>query len=331
MKKVVFGLGASLVLAINSLLVAPVIGEGCCGQNSETNQETTAQKTKCGAARPLTEEEKQELEKKQTLRRNLLEFEEKEAEAPVEIKSLSVESEVLENRVIKMKETYTVLFNKMQKEFTVKIPLVSQTEEGTRMRVRHLKVNEQFQKQRMGDVMVVKIGGREAELTGEKNYVLEYDYDLGADRQKQMDKLVFDLVNDKRILEVSDVNFKLSLPKKFEREKAEIMIGTRSNWRGEKRVELDVNNDEVTEWKNGDSYVQWRLDHDVMFGHVYGTLAPEQILRASIELPDGYFNRQALGDWGRIIIVVIVLLLLIVAAVLAKKRWQCIKSKKKSK
>lgn len=156
-----------------------------------------------------------------------------------------------------------------------KIPLENKvirtdgTASTNKAKVTNLSVNENYTASTEFGYKVIKIGNKSRTLTGQTSYVIKYNYDIGKDPLKNADELYYNLIGDQWDARISNVTFRIIMPKSFDKS----LLGFSSGARG------SVNS----------SQVDYSVDGNVISGSLKNTLNAGEALTVRLTLPEGYF------------------------------------------
>ncbi len=182
---------------------------------------------------------------------------------------------VNENNTLDITESIDAYFNILKHGIIRNIPLKNKivrldgTTASNRAVVDNLRVNEIFSTSVSGGNKVIKIGDPDVTLTGAKSYTINYTYQLSKDTGKEYDELYFNLIGDSWDTAISNVTFRVTMPKAFETE----MIGLSKGQLG----------------STDSTGISYQVDGTVITGNYEGILNPGEALTIRIQLPEGYF------------------------------------------
>ncbi len=157
-----------------------------------------------------------------------------------------------------------------------KIPLKNEVTrlDGTKSRniakVSNVYVSDKYSLSTGNGYKILKIGDANYTLTGHKNYVISYLYNIGKDTSKNYDELYFDIIGGEWDTTISDVTFTIIMPKEFDKTK----IGFSSGKKG----------------STDSSNIEYNVNGNIIKGKYNGTLNENEALTIRIELPEGYFT-----------------------------------------
>lgn len=196
------------------------------------------------------------------------------------INNYDVEIIVNENNSFDITETIDVYFNKQKHGIYRNIPTknvitrLDGTTSTNRPKIRNVSVNDKYSTSWIStngnSYKELKIGDANKTITGFKRYVIKYLYDIGKDPLEDKDELYFNIIGSGwEDTEISDIDFKITLPKEFDKEKVGFSVG---------QVGSTTSNNIV-----------YNVDDKTITGHYYGTITKGESLTVRLELPEGYF------------------------------------------
>ncbi len=198
-----------------------------------------------------------------------------------DITKYDVEIVVDEHNKYSIKENIDTYFNVSKHGIIRRIPLYNNikrqdgTSERNRVLISNIKVNDEFKSFREDGNYVLKIGSADKKLTGKHSYTISYDYDIGLDKNNKYDELYFNIIGTNWDTDISNVTFKIVMPKEFDASKLGFSYG-------------------MFGYSNTDNII-YEVDGNVITGSFNGTLSAREGLNVRMELPDGYFVRNSVG------------------------------------
>lgn len=144
--------------------------------------------------------------------------------------------------------------------------------EKNRVLISNVKVSEDFSTSKEYDNYVLKIGSADSTIIGNHSYTISYDYDIGLDKNNNFDELYFNIIGTEWDTSISNVTFKITMPKEFDASKLGFSHGS-----------------------YGESYtddISYDVEGNVITGIFNGTLYDGEGLNVRMELPQGYFERR---------------------------------------
>lgn len=199
-----------------------------------------------------------------------------------DISKYDVEIVVDEHNKYSIKENIDTYFNVSKHGIIRRIPLYNNIKrqdginEKNRVLISNIKVNEEFDLSRENDNYVLKIGSADKTINGKHSYTISYDYDIGLDKNNKYDELYFNIIGTNWDTDISNVTFKITMPKEFDANKLGFSYG--------KYGESNTDN------------ISYDVDGNVITGSFEGTLLAGEGLNVRLELPEGYFIRKSVGS-----------------------------------
>lgn len=71
----------------------------------------------------------------------------------------------------------------------------------------------------------IKIGSASETLTGEKEYIIKYTYNLGKDHVKDYDELYYNIIGNEWDTVIGNITFSITMPKSFDSSKLGFSAG----------------------------------------------------------------------------------------------------------
>ncbi len=200
------------------------------------------------------------------------------ASAGYTIDKFDIDVKVNNDNTFDIKETILANFNTSKHGIYRTIPLENQVtrEDGSsyinKVKISNVKVNEEFTTSRENGNYIIRIGSFDRTLTGLKEYEISYHYNIGNDKNKNFDELYYNLIGTNWDTTISDISFKITMPKDFDESKLGFSAGSYGS--------------------SGTSYVSYEVNSNVITGTFNHFLNPSEALTVRLELPDGYFAKQ---------------------------------------
>lgn len=197
------------------------------------------------------------------------------------LNSYDINIVVNKNNTLNVTEKIGAYFNVEKHGIFRKIPLrnnvtrLDGTTSKNRVKIRNIKVNDNYSLSTEDGYKVIKIGDSNKTLTGQKNYKISYLYNLGRDSGKKYDELYFNLIGSEWDTSISNITFTIKMPKEFDSSKLGFSSGTVGSTNSSK-VTYNVNKNTIT-------------------GRYNGTLNSGEALTVRLELPEGYFEGASLN------------------------------------
>ena len=199
-----------------------------------------------------------------------------------DITKYDVEIVVDEHNKYSIKENIDTYFNVSKHGIVRRIPLYNNiirqdgTRERNRVLISNVHVNEEFASSRENNNYVLKIGSADKTLTGKHSYSISYDYDIGLDKNNKYDELYFNIIGTNWDTNISNVTFKITMPKEFDASKLGFSYGEYG----------ESNTDNIS----------YDVDGNVITGSFDRTLLAGEGLNVRLELPEGYFIRKSVSS-----------------------------------
>lgn len=224
------------------------------------------------------------------------------------INNYDVDIVVNENNSFNITETIDVYFNKQKHGIYRNIPTknvitrLDGTTSTNRPKIRNVSVNDKYSTSWVStngnSYKKLKIGDANKTITGFKRYVIQYLYDIGKDPLEDKDELYFNIIGSGwEDTEISDIDFKITLPKEFDKEKVGFSVGQVGSTTSDNIV--------------------YNVDDKTITGHYYGTITKGEALTVRLELPEGYFvNAGFHPGIAEYIMIIIPILFVLVAFIL---------------
>ncbi len=199
-----------------------------------------------------------------------------------DITKYDVDIVVDEHNKYGIKENIDTYFNVSKHGIIRRIPLYNNiirqdgTRERNRVLISNVHVNEEFASSRENNNYVLKIGSADKTINGKHSYTISYDYDIGLDKNNKYDELYFNIIGTNWDTDISNVTFKITMPKEFDASKLGFSYGEYG----------ESNTDNIS----------YDVDGNVITGSFEGTLLAGEGLNVRMELPEGYFIRKSVGS-----------------------------------
>ena len=199
-----------------------------------------------------------------------------------DITKYDVEIVVDEHNKYSIKENIDTYFNVSKHGIVRRIPLYNNiirqdgTRERNRVLISNVHVNEEFASSRENNNYVLKIGSADKTINGKHSYTISYDYDIGLDKNNKYDELYFNIIGTEWDTNISNVTFKITMPKEFDASKLGFSYGEYG----------ESNTDNIS----------YDVDGNVITGSFDRTLLAGEGLNVRLELPEGYFIRKSVSS-----------------------------------
>lgn len=186
-----------------------------------------------------------------------------------------IDIKVNENNTFNITEYITAYFNVDKHGIFRKIPLRNKivrldgTKSNNRAKISDITVNEQSTTYNESGYKVIKIGNPNYALTGSKDYVINYLYNIGKDTGKEYDEFYFNLIGYEWDTTISNAEFTITMPKDFDKTKLGFSSGAVGS--------------------TDSSNIEYDVAGNVISGSYNGVLNAGESLTVRLELPEGYF------------------------------------------
>ena len=213
------------------------------------------------------------------------------------IDKYDVNIKVNENNSFDITETITAYFNEPKHGIYRTIPLnntikrLDGTTSYNKAHVRNLSVNDDYTKSTENRNLKLKIGSANATHTGEKTYVIKYNYNLGKDPIKDYDELYYNIIGNEWDTVIGNVTFAVTMPKEFNQSKLGFSSGIKNS--------------------TDNSKIDYSVDENKISGSYNGILGVGEGITIRCELPDGYFVIPKINPLNYILYLIPIIFLLI--------------------
>ena len=188
----------------------------------------------------------------------------------LEIDSMSIEMNVYENNSIQIEENITTVFYDRNKHGIYR-NLPRKTYFGKPIKYENINVQgAPFKTETSGDFLRVRIGDPNAYVDATENYKISYLLIIGDDRNTDLDELYFNIIGPDWEMPISNISFKIQMPKAFD--------------------ENNINFTSGTVGSTSSDNVDYQVNDLIISGKYTGTLFPGQALTIALPLPEGYFD-----------------------------------------
>ena len=197
------------------------------------------------------------------------------------IENYDVQINVTQDKTLHITEKIDTLFTHASHGIFRTIPTVNKIEraDGTgytdRALISNIEINDQYKfSQDANGVVKLKIGNPDILVDGKQTYIIKYDYKMMPDESKNFDELYFNIIGTEWPVEINNVNFKITMPQEFEKNKVGLSIGRKG------RVGFD-------------SGAIFLTDGKAVKGYTTKKLYPKEGITLRIELPENYFVKPS--------------------------------------
>lgn len=203
---------------------------------------------------------------------------------PYYIDRYDVDIKVGKDNVYHVTEKIKAHFNESRHGIIRKIPTYNEVvrNDGSKStnwaRISNIKVSDSYTTSGDGNSQSIKIGDADQTITGDKNYEISYDYDIGPDRLKDADEFYFNIIGDQWDTAIREVNFTVQMPDKFDASKLGFTSGAK--------------------YSTDSTNILYTIDGNKIYGINKQSLSSNEALTMRLTLPDGYYQRAwSLGEW----------------------------------
>ena len=182
---------------------------------------------------------------------------------------------VNENNTFDVTETIDTYFNVPKHGIFRTIPLkntikrLDGTTSTNRTQIKNVSVNAENSTSKEEGNYQIKIGSASETLTGEKEYIIKYTYNLGKDHVKDYDELYYNIIGNEWDTVIGNITFSITMPKSFDSSKLGFSAG---------RV-----------GSTDSSKIKYSVSGNTITGSYNGILWENEALTVRCELPEGYF------------------------------------------
>ncbi|MFC2821881.1 MAG: DUF2207 domain-containing protein [Spirochaetales bacterium] len=134
------------------------------------------------------------------------------ASADYYIKNYDVKIEVGNDAVHHVTETIDVYFERAHHGLVREIPHDYSDYNGTTAKIENLKCSEDFRTDKDNGYLIMRIGSESRTVTGDVQYVISYDYDLGADYNDGYDELYLNIIGTDWECIIENASFSVIIP-----------------------------------------------------------------------------------------------------------------------
>ncbi len=192
------------------------------------------------------------------------------------IKNYDVAIKILEDNTLEINEMISVNFTTQKHGIYRNIPLINHVARldgsttKTYGKVKNLQVNEPFSTNVTKDFYNIQIGSASKYVTGKKDYMISYTYELRGRTNKDFDEFYFNLIGDGWDTTIDHVNFWVSFPKDFDTSKIGFSKGSYGM----------TNNDDIN----------YEVNNNTIIGSLNSPLNKNEALTIRVLLDKGYFK-----------------------------------------
>ena len=141
---------------------------------------------------------------------------------------------------------------------------------GREIKVSNIQTNVETVAKDEGNYIYLRMGDPKRYITGVKDYIIKYRYNIGWDRNSSYDEVYYNLIGNDWDTLIKKVEFEIELPKKFDANKVNFTVGPygSTNTKG----------------------VVWSVEGNTIKGYTTVVLNPKESVTIALPLPEGYFN-----------------------------------------
>jgi len=190
----------------------------------------------------------------------------------LEINAMAIEMEVYENNSFQITENISTVFYDRNKHGIYR-DLPKTTYFGKPMQYENINVEgAPFKIESSGDFLRIRIGDPDKFVDATENYKISYLLMIGDDHNTDLDELYFNIIGPDWEIPISNVTFRIQMPKTFDQENITFTSGN---------VGSTTSNN-----------VSYQVNNLTISGNYNDTIYPGQALTIALPLPEGYFNVQ---------------------------------------
>lgn len=189
------------------------------------------------------------------------------ADAGYIIDNYNVDVKIDEKSIYSVEESIRVDFLQPRRGIYRVIP---EEFNGREIKISDIKTNAPTVAKDEGNYIYLRMGDPNRYITGIKDYIIKYRYNIGWDRDSNFDEVYYNLIGNDWDTDIKKVEFKIELPKKFDANRVNFTVGPY----GSRDTEG----------------VKWKVDGNTIVGYTTVTLKPKESVTIALPLPEGYFN-----------------------------------------
>ena len=220
-----------------------------------------------------------------------------------DIAAFDVNMDVRLDNSYKITETIDVAFSEQRRGIIRSIPLT--TNGGYKAKVSDVIVeNHKYEVYSEDGYQKIKIGDADTYASQNTKYVISYVYTIGYDYMDNMDELYFNIIGPQWDCNISNISFKVNMPKPFDGEKLNFTYGATGS----------------TENTN----LEYKVEGNTISGKLNQNLSSYEALTVALPLEEGYFSeakrKENLADFmGKFYFIVLPLILVLMIFLWIKK------------
>lgn len=183
------------------------------------------------------------------------------------INNYRVNLDINEENIYEVKEDIDVRFSEKRRGIYRVIPTRFN---GRKLEISDIRVNEKSSYKRERNYVYLRIGDPSIYLVGNKNYKINYNYDLGWDKNSKYDEVYYNLIGNDWDTIIEKLEFSIKLPKDFDSSRVNF---TRGNF-----------------GSTDNSGIKWWLEGNTIKGYTTRKLYPGESVTIALPLEEGYFK-----------------------------------------
>ncbi len=188
----------------------------------------------------------------------------------LEITQMTVNIVVNEDNTYDIEERINVNFNRSDMHGIFR-DIPTQTYFGKRVKISGVSVpNHKSESKYDGSFLKLKIGDPDKYASTKEHYVIRYKYEIGDDRNQEMDELYFNIVGAQWQIPIHKTIFTITMPKTFDSENLNFTSGYVGS--------------------SGKSNVKYEIVGTKISGEFNETINPGQALTIALPLEEGYYS-----------------------------------------
>ena len=213
------------------------------------------------------------------------------------IENYDINIKVSPSNVMDITEIIDVNFTDSAHGIIRNIPYINHVkrQDGSRYdntaRIQNVKINAPFSRTKEDEDIIFKIGDSSKSVLGRKTYIIKYEYIL-SENAKNQNEFYFNVVGNGWNTDINHVNFKIDLPKDFDKEKVGVSVGQKGTAGFKDRALFVVSDKTIS-------------------GSTTEKLLPNEGITVRAELPNNYFDKSYLSPLSIKCILIAVLLMLL--------------------
>ena len=156
----------------------------------------------------------------------------------------------------------------------------------------------------------IKIGSPDVTLwTGEKDYIIKYDYDMGSDPYEGYDEFIFHAYGDFWGTDINNPTIEITMPKSIENNNIHFFMDKKRKYDVTDSVDYTVSGNKLIAKFNIEKYIKNKKENNPYY-------ALETALTVDIELPDNYFDNGSFNYGYRSLSCIIICLIIMLISFL---------------